>query len=248
MTGKAYNLVRWTFYGRVLPDLPTISLQLPKHRSESNLGFSFELSGHVHQSKIIAFVSQLSQVDIFTLRNAVMDDVQGSVDLACFLTGAGLDVDLTSAASDDGAWQIFDAFIPTLRSDGEISIPYELVAAVGGDVPAHIMLADFREAMRVPRQTGFFCYRAIESAMQAFKNASTTTDGEAWVAMRSALRVDEKAVRRVKVHADWARHGRPGSLTDETRVMLFHTTRSIIHRYLNFLVAGRQPLADELLE
>jgi hypothetical protein len=247
MSGETgFAPVNWTFHGRVLPDMPSLSFQLPSHRAENSLGFSYELSGAIHNSKVIALVHQLGATDVLTLRNAVAGDIQSSVDLAGFFFGAGLDVDLISATADDGSWRFFDAFIPALQKTGTLEIPGDLIIAAGGDIPAQIALADFREAMRVPVQTGFFCYRAIEAVMQSFKNKPNDSDGRAWVTMRTDLRIDRAAIDRVKAHADWARHGRGGVVTDQNRLDLFQTTREVISRYLDYVLSGRHALPPTL--
>lgn len=241
-TPAELTVVIWTFNGRVLPDLPEISLNIPRHRATSLLGFEYELEGHIYRSKILATVRQTNPVDILTMRNAVAMDIQGAVDLAGFLCGAGLEVDLISAKADDGSWHFFDAFIPFLRNVGEIEIPTAQVAAVAADVPSQIALADFRRAMRQPEQTGFYCYRAIEALMQSIRQSPDQKDGPAWELLREHLQVSRVALDRVKVHADWARHGKPGKVSDAERVKLLGTTQKIIDRYLQYLLGGRVPL------
>jgi hypothetical protein len=239
---EPFRPINWVFYGRVLPDVPTISIPLPRHTANVALGFSFELEGEIHNSKLMAGVRQLSPVDILTLKNVVKSDIQSSVDLAGFLVGAGLDVDLVSARADNGSWHYFDAFIPALQITGEVQLAASLIIATSADVPAHIMLADFREAIRTPLQTGFFSYRAIEAAMQSFKTDPRGSDKDAWSTMREELNIDRAAIDRVKAHADWARHGQSGSITDGDRLVVLKSTRAIIQRYLDYIVGGRVTL------
>lgn len=231
--------VTWTFHGRVLPDAPAVTLSLPDHRALSSLGFSYELRGEISNSKVLAIVRQLDEVDILTLRNAVALDVQSSLDLVGFLVGAGLEVDLISAQADDGAWQFFDAFVPFLKRIGEVQVPSALIAKVAEDTPAQIALADFRQAIRVPVQTGFYCYRAIETLMQVFRDDPKGKEAQAWEALRKQLAVSRDAIDRIKVHADWARHGRAGQVTDDDRIMLLQATREIVDRYLEYTLTGR---------
>lgn len=245
MEGEDIPVITWTFHGRVLPDVPLVSLHLPKHTSRSSLGFEFETEGHIYQSKILAVVRQRRAVDIWTLRNAVASDVQVSVDLASFLFGAGLVVDIISAQSDEGEGYFFDAFIPAVRrADSEMEVPTNLIATVAMDTASQIALSDFREAMRVPIQTGFFCYRAIEATMQSFKAHEGEKDPPAWERLRTSLHVERSALDRIKLHADWARHGRQGKVTDGDRAMLLTTTREIISRYLAYASNGRLPLSQ----
>ncbi len=222
--------------------MPTISLNLPPSLVESGVGFSFEIMGNICNSKFLATVTQLSDVDLLSLKNGVADTIQNSVDLAGLLFGAGLEVDIISAAADNGSWRFFDAFIPAIMKTGRTEVSTELLVAVGGDVASHIALADFRGAMRVPVQTGFFCYRAAEAIMQTFKTAEVQKDAVAWAKMRNQLHISEEALRRIKLHADWARHGQAGVITDPERAQLLVVTQKMIRRYLDYLLRVKAPL------
>jgi hypothetical protein len=107
-----------------------------------------------------------------------------------------------------------------------------------------MVLGDFREAMRWPIGTGFFCYRAIEAIMHSMK--ATESEDEAtvsWPRMRDCLRIERKAIDVVKAHADLPRHGKPSSITDKDRGTVLRLTDQIIERYLAFLVGGKKPLS-----
>jgi hypothetical protein len=97
---------------------------------------------------------------------------------------------------------------------------------------------------RRPTQSGFFCFRATEAMMQSLKHASNENDGVGWKRLRSALRVERSVLEFLKDHADWARHGRAGVITDSTRTQLFELTDVIISRYLEFLMRGKIELPE----
>ena len=82
------------------------------------------------------------------------------------------------------------------------TIQSDLIIAVGTNVSAQMVLADFREAMRVAVGTGFFCYRAIEAMMQSMRGADITSDNSAWQQLRDRLRIDRSAIDEIKSHAD----------------------------------------------
>ncbi len=236
----------WSFFGNVVPDAPAITLLVPRHGWTSTLGFEVELEARIWSSKIMATVYQLSPVDLLTLRNDVARDLRAYVDLACLLVGAGLDVILTSAQASDGSWQFFDAFIPALQNEGPFEISPELLTAVTVDGALQRSLSDFREAMRVPPQTGFFCYRAVESQMQTFRLTATSSERDAWGRYREALQVSREALDRIKLHADWARHGRQGQITGAERAELLVTTRAILQRYVDYRLNDSRPLSPDL--
>jgi hypothetical protein len=103
-------------------------------------------------------------------------------------------------------------------------------------------LADFREAMRNPVGTGFFCYRAIEAMMQSMKANQDEKDGPAWEALRKGLQVSRAALEMIKDHADYPRHGKIKSISDANRAMVFRLTDEIVGRYLAYSSGGKIPL------
>ncbi len=206
-----FRPIVWIFNARVAPSLPSISMPLLQHVAHNSLGSVFSLEGQIHQSVVLATVVQQTPVDPLSLRNAVVADIQSFVDIACLRVGASLLVEPISAKADNGDWQIFDSFIPALARLGIHDMPTELLVAAAGDVQSQIALADFREAMRVPVQIGFFCYRAVEAAMQSFRVLPARSKPVAWADLRRSLSVDESATRRLEDHASWARHGEAGS-------------------------------------
>jgi len=90
--------------------------------------------------------------------------------------------------------------------------------------------------MRIPVETGFYCYRAIEAMMQSMKSDPNDDDSRAWQKLREALKIDRNVIDSVKQHADVPRHGRPSAITDAERAQVFQATDMIVDRYLQHLV------------
>jgi hypothetical protein len=61
--------------------------------------------------------------------------------------------------------------------------------------------------------------------------------------LRERLRVDRAAIDAVKAHADLPRHGKPSTIQDAERVLVFKITDEIVRRFLVYLKSGQQPLA-----
>jgi hypothetical protein len=235
---------KWSFFGRVYPDAPAVWLDLPHHHGESSLGFSYELQATIRQSKVSVVVTQTAPVDLPTLRNAVASDLHIALDLVGMMIGAGLEIQIDSATNDNGETYFFDGYVPVLKNEINIPLSTQLLDALGSDPGAQLMLADFKAAMRVPGQTGFHCYRAIEAAMQSFRQGGKNKP-EAWKMLQAALKVDEAATRMLESYATGARHGEPVQITDQDRVKLLTTTKEIVMRYVEYVYLGRQALAPE---
>ena len=131
-----------------------------------------------------------------------------------------------------------------IRIKPTMEIEDDLLKAVSEEVAAHLVLADFREAIRSPAGTGFFCYRAVEAMMQSMKmSQDDKDDGPAWNQLRTRLQVDRSAIDAIKMHADYPRHGKPQSIGDADRIKVFRLTDEIVRQFLPYLRRGKMPLA-----
>lgn len=186
--------------------------------------------------------------DLHTLRNLLEAEVRSVLDIIGYQHGLSFDVEIISAShstSDDKV--IFGINIPILsnrRKGAQLTeLSADTLIAVGKEPHAQMVLADFREAMRNPTGTGFFCYRAIEAMMQSMRNG--VDEKIAWQRMRERLRIERSAIDFIKDHADFPRHGRPSSISDPDRAKVFHLTDLMIERFFLFLKAGAQDPLDE---
>jgi hypothetical protein len=211
---------RWIFFGRVLPErLPQVIVNVSITKGDP---------------------------DLHTLRNLVESNIRFITDTIGYLEGLSFDIDMISAASlDTGDRCIFGTGIPVLqdrrKSSGTLrQLSERFLATVGNDLHAQMVLADFKEAIRVPVGTGFFCYRAVEAMMQSMKVAEKEDEKVLWPRLRERLRVDRNAIMYLKSHADFPRHGQPSAISDEQRTKVFVITDEIIRRFWNTFYAGRQ--------
>jgi hypothetical protein len=104
--------------------------------------------------------------------------------------------------------------------------------------------ADLREAIRSPKDTGFFCYRAIESLRQFFVVELNAPDKQSWEVLRTALQIDRPTIDYVKTFADSARHGAGAAISDGERAEVFKKPPERELKLKRFVVASRQ-LSDE---
>jgi hypothetical protein len=227
--------------------------------ARSLLGFNAKFRIAVHASQLVIDVETEGNTDLPTLRNFAADIVRPLVDLISYRTGGGFEVEIISATNKEtNEWAVFGTEIPVLaqarmQRDRERGVQrhesgaqqHEISAAhlqaITGDVYSQIVLANFRAAMRVPVETGFYCYRAIEAMMQSMKSGPNDTDEAAWEKLRETLKIERDIIDSVKQHADLPRHGKPSVITDEERARVFQATDKIIERYLDYLVQKTNP-------
>lgn len=104
-----------------------------------------------------------------------------------------------------------------------------------------LCLADLREAIQQPRDTGFFLYRAIESLMQSFRTDDHKKSKErAWQSLRAELSVSEDNIRRLEQAAKSPRHGETRYISSTERGELFEIAWDIANRYIQYASSGYQ--------
>jgi hypothetical protein len=241
--------MKMIFFAKVLPERFTLTASEIRYRStvpEFNLSYEAHLSIHVSQMVIQLTVDD-SHPDLETLRNIVELDVRGFVDFYGFLHGVRFDVDMVSVVDDTGNWRVFGIEIPILRAnlrgkEDEILKKYLSVAV--GRPECKIVMADFREAMRNPPNTGYHCYRAIEAMMQTMKELPTEKNDQTWEKFRNNLNVDRTCLDAIKRHADAPRHGKLHAMTDSDRAYCFERMQVIVLRFLEYLSRDGKPLPD----
>lgn len=244
------HLTQWTFFARVLPERIPLKFADPMTGTSSfaELGIAYDYDIGIADSQVVADVAiTRGDPDIHTLRNLVEADIRDLTDIVGYLHGLTFDVEMISAVSQTrGERIVFGIAIPVLvarrNQKGLGQLKSELRAAILSDNGARIALANFREAMRGPLGTGFFCYRAVEAMMQTMKSSDTEKEKHAWFRLRAALQIDESATRFLQGHADIPRHGKPNSISDEDRARVFEITDEIIRRYLHFVMRKRVTL------
>jgi hypothetical protein len=211
-----------------------------------------DFSTAIHAGQVIVTLDVTSgSPDIDSLRNIALDCAHQLTDLVGYASSCFFDVEIVSAVSrNTDHWRVFGVQIPALIERGnshrQTAIDGDLAHAVLTNTAAQMALRDFQLAMRDAIGTGFYCYRAIEAMMQSMKVAGITSDKHAWEQFNRSLLLDRSASAKIKSHADFPRHGKPSSMTDQDRVEVFKLTDEIIHRFLEFIRRGTGPLsADE---
>ena len=242
-------MASWFFFGRVTPERFPLRAEIPEATySQPDLGLVYASHVGIADGQFVADVRVTQgDADIDTLRNLVQGSIRQFTDLIGYQNGFAFDVEVISAASrDTGERCVFGVTIPVLseRRGGVFTnaVDGALLIAVGQSHGAQIALANFREAIKVAADTGFFCYRSIEAMMQSMRASESEKDAVVWERFRTALCVDRSALSYVKGHADAPRHGRSAAITDTTRAAVFRLTDEIIRRYLEYLVRGKTPL------
>lgn len=240
----------WTFFGRILPEKVPISWGTPiSGMATINDEYSFTcwytIALHLGQLVIDAKFEG-NDLDIFTMRNFAQKEAEHLSALVGYKFGGMFDVEILSAARKNTSdWIVFGNEIGCLvnaRPDRYSPFEGEFLKAVMEDHHACRVLTDFQRSMR--EDTGFHCYRAVETMMQSVVFNSACKEPEAWKRMRKDLQIKRESIDRIKEFADPIRHGKPKAMSDAQRTEIFEITDKIIFRFLTYVASARIPLNE----
>lgn len=231
--------------GRVIPERALLDIGEAKFViSGSDEVPEGTLTIEIIASQILArFEAEVTVQNLFTLRNAVERHSRILLDVAGFFYGYSYDVEIIQLV-DSGNQQkiVFGIDVPVLdelvQSSGiEISDVFYAITKPDGHYLSEAF-SDLRESIKNPRDTGFFCYRAIET----LKNRVAKDKGldlkreNGWEAFREEYGISRSEIMLVKKYADLVRHGptdRLVSISDTERAKLLTGTWKIVIAYLS---------------
>ncbi|MBK5051424.1 hypothetical protein [Paraburkholderia domus] len=233
----------YLFYGVVLPERAQLSLQF-------TLGFSHLVSGVKGEAKVSILFNQVAvrvesehDWDIFDLRNVVKNIVQNHLAMVGYLMGYAYELEITRVLNQGREidW-VFGIDIPCLteRSEG-INLQESLMKlrdkTIGTNgVFLNRCFADLVSSMKHADDTGFYCYRAIESLRHHCAAVHGLTDAgkpKQWEKFREVSGCTEETLRSIKSAADPLRHGEASGGTSEGRAKLLTDTWDVVDGYLN---------------
>lgn len=243
---KTYN---YLFIGQVLPNTTQITIKDHDYAFEDDkLGLKGRILVTIKSSQvIIQFISDVPLEDIGTLRNIVYDNARILIEASGFFTGSILSLNITHAIWENGSrLALFTSDAPAIKGfpesqgitiDDLFAVTYDM-----SDAYLQQSLSDMTRAMQSAIDTGFYCYRALESLRHYFKSAyNLQKDGASWEKLRAELNFSREAIDYIKQFADAVRHGDAKgipSVTSQERTQILQTTASVICRYVLYAKNG----------
>lgn len=244
-------MARYIFSGRILPERVAAGIVPPQKLSieipDANL--SFEVTISVHASQVSVIVDAASgAIDIPTVRNYVEWSVRMLFDGYGYINSLGYDVEITSVVGPNGEHTVFgvDLNTPGESESGppvEFAELWKLLTSGPESAALQRALADLREAVRKPHDTGFFCYRAVESLRQAFVEPQDGDNSKlSWERIRSALRIDRSWITLLEQFGKPQRHGETSYMSGDERIRALKRARRVVARYIEYTRGGCEPL------
>jgi hypothetical protein len=218
-------------------------------------GVSLLLSGGIHFAVDVTTEAPVKDIGVF--RNQIVTICKSIFDAASFLNAVFVDVEIMSLTEveTDRFWTFRDE-VPQLREpaqEGPLPVTEFMNLAI---MNAYLRsaLSDLNEAMSSPNDTGFYCYRAIETLLQEFKVPEKMENKDAWPRFRDALRVTQKWIKPLTDNSKWNRHGELRAISGQERLSLMKSAWTLVYRFAfmklrneTTLPASEFPLLDEQL-
>jgi hypothetical protein len=232
----------YLFQGVVLPERAQLTVQFGLGFEHLGSGVKGVANVSIINNQIAVWVATDREWDVFDLRNLVRNIVQNDLAIIGFLKGYAYDIELTRVTNQSrNVDHVFGIDIPCIAERGKaidlataLSRLREKTTGPNG-VYLNRCVRDLVSAMKDAEDTGFYCYRAIESLRHhcaAVNSVSNADKAEQWEAFRRVAGSTEDDLRFVKVAADPLRHGQPGTLSGKEREELFLRTWQVVDSYL----------------
>lgn len=237
-------MTQYFFEGVIYPERAHLSI--PKY-SLSFLHPTSKLTAEVAVSVILnhaaVWVDTQAEWDIYDLRNIILTILQYELSVIGYLKGLAYSVEVRRVINlERNVDYVFGIDMPCIAERNKAinldsAIP-EMRKKLGGalGVYVHRCLTGLNDAMKEPNDTGFFCYRAIESLRHhcaAKFNLDPQDKSEHWKKFREMAKCDEATLRTIKESGDALRHGDVSSVTSADRAKLLKTTWDVVEAYLS---------------
>jgi hypothetical protein len=234
---------RYTFIGDVYPQRAYFHVNGPILNSEfewSDAGIKGKLVVTIHSNQIVAwFESQSALLDIPTARNQIQGTITAAVDAVALELATAYNVELIFYIDhSSGENGIFSVNMSQVR---EVVTPEDYVrdmrvANTASREPLYQRaIADYRQSILQAADTGFLCYRAIESLVHYFAEQNGIDNRKdkpkAVNLLNAALNVDPACIEFLRDKAGSVRHGKVEFISGPDRVCANRTTRSILLRF-----------------
>ncbi len=240
----------YIFFGRVLPERANVNI--------SSLNFEWkniegevigELNTSILVSQINAQITLKQRPDeLITLKNGIEEAMRVQLDLLGYTNSCGYDLEIIQVTDLLGNIEVFGANIDDtnqfpLKRPMKFNEIIPLFSTEKGDY-LRLSLSDLREAIRNPKDSGFFCYRSIECLRQYFVDHKVTNniekDKKSWIIFRDELNIEKDDILFIKEFADPVRHGGKKPYSADDGKKMFEITWKVIDNYIIYACNGYQ--------
>lgn len=239
----------YTFSGKILPERANVDMTpLEIELNAGSANFKGKATIAISVSQISVVLNVETDIDIFTMKNAVEHIIRVLIDSYGYISGRGYDVEITSVVDPNNKQTVFGigiAELEAIQNERPLPFPKIVQIALQSKQLQHAFF-NLRESIRSVWDTGFFCFRAIECIRQDFRESNDKDEKKSWERLNNNLRIKKTYLEEVRKFALPQRHGRMPEMTGTQRVELMKTAWSVVDRYALYLQGDKKPLSVKL--
>lgn len=234
-------MVPYILKGLVLPERAAISIgPMEMKFSHPSTGFDATAKLNIVLNQITVWIYSDHEWDIFDLRNVAEQLVTDILAVIGFLKGYAYDVEIRQIIKDDkNIDYVYGINIPCIEKRNE-NISFEkrlteLLTKTTGDNGVFIKrcLNDLIVAMKQPGDTGFYCFRAIETLRHYCKNRfHIEKEADQWKKVSEMSGYKKDYIDVVRRFAFPERHGDILPITSSDRQEIFMKTWDVVKGFL----------------
>ncbi len=227
------------FSGIVHPQRALLELSDPisveVHHRDAGIKGSATVSIYKNQVSI-TFRSNEKIPNTATLRNVMAQIASDVINCACLNAVVGYEVELISLNDvEENQTMVFGADIPglSIKNDDVVKVDILPLFRLSGEQPLFSRaLEDFKLAIRHAADTGFHCYRAVESLIHYIENTQCIRDKKKAIDnLNESLNLNPECVERLRDLAGRPRHGYVHWITSQERLLAVWLAREILRRF-----------------
>jgi hypothetical protein len=232
----------YLFYGVVLPERAQLTHKAVIKFSHLDSKKPGKATISIILNQLVVSVETDQKWDVLDLRNVVKTILQNQLAMLGYLKGYAYDFEITRVLNPNHKIDyVFGIGIPCIEKRGKsvnldqkLSELYKKTTGLNG-VYINRCFNDLIFSMKYADDTGFYCYRAIESLRHhcsSVTNLSEANDKQQWEKFREVSSVKKSKILYIKDFADPTRHGGTISITSKNRENIFEVTWNIVESYL----------------
>jgi len=254
-SNSSLNDFQYIFYGKVHPERAGAGFYQPvKHLIHiPYLDMSGTLEINIICSQISAILSVSKPVeDIWMIKSSIELLIKQQVDVLGYCLGCGYNIEIIGSLNPSNIYEsvVFGVGVPVLEAESKRRMQKSegMLFLLNTDIGWYLRLClnDLREAIRSPKDMGFFCYRGIESLKQYFQiEKEIPNDKRAWEVLRSELSIEKKDIDFIKGFADHVRHGGLQEIYPDDGSKILTTTWGIVDNFIEYGLDRYKPLNEE---
>ncbi|MBD3609861.1 MAG: hypothetical protein HUJ30_04870 [Gammaproteobacteria bacterium] len=239
----------YSFKGKINPVRSGINCSKTKHKAYSpEINLEYDVEFEIKESQVNVTISSDGELTkpgvryIACVSEMARAVIEAYLDTYGFIAGIGFEVEIEDLL-DDGEWVSLQYTVPILENRNR-NIDAEMIRLnklYNNPNSWHLQqcFGDLRRAIRHVNDTGYYCYRAIESLASFFKDDyAEQMKTQTWNKFNEIVGIDKSITFKIKKYADASRHGSVIPMPSDLRGEIFKNTWEIVDRFILFAENG----------